>query len=809
MSFRLALTALAVALLALPLAGATVYQTPVPDLAALVDAPLTPAVSVSPDDKHLLLMTRPPLPTIAELAEPELRLAGIRINPNNFAPSRTRPYDGLALVAVADGAQRAVQGLPKQPRIRNVAWSPDARHVAFTHDVVSRVELWILSVADGKARRLGNVAVNDAHPGAALHWAPDSRSLLVKLVPEKRAKAPAALSVPAGPVVQETAGRSAPAPTFQDLLQNAHDEALFEHYATSDLARVELSGSFRPLGHRRIVADFEPSPDGRFILLETLHRPFSYLVPWYRFPRRVDVLDATGAVVKAIADLPLHEDVPLGFGSVPKGMRAVSWRADAPATLFWVEALDEGDARKKAEWRDRLFLLPEPFSSEPIALASLPLRLDEVWWGDGDLALVEEWWWSDRKRRIYAIDPSNPGSAPRVLFDVSFEDRYANPGSPVRRTDSRGREVLALEPDGDFYLIGEGGSPEGDRPFLRRYDLESGTTAELFRSAAPRFEQPLAFLDPARQLLLTRSESTDTPPNYFARDLARNAARPLTDFPHPYPELKDIQKELITYRRSDGVPLSATLYLPAGYDAEKDGPLPGLVWAYPDEFKSADAAGQIQDSPHRFNTVSYWAPVPFVTRGYAVFADAAMPVIGEGEVEPNDRFVDQLTMNAKAVIDEGVRRGVLDPKRVAVGGHSYGAFMAANLLAHTNLFRTAIARSGAYNRSLTPFGFQAEERTFWEAPQTYFTMSPFMNAEKIDEPILLIHGEADNNSGTFPMQSERLFNAIKGLGGTARLVVLPHESHGYRARESLLHMLWEMDRWLEAHVKGAAASGGS
>ncbi len=801
LTFRIALV-LTIAAFALPLAAQDRYQTPPPELAKLVDAPLTPEVSASPDGRVLLLLDRPPLPPIAELAEPELRLAGLRINPRNHGPSRDRSSNALRLVALADAKERKVEGLPSSPRIRNAAWSPDGRWVAFTHDDAARVELWLLDVAAARARRVDAGAVNDAI-AQPLQWLPDSSALLVTLVPQDLGAAPAGPLVPAGPTIQENIGKTAPSATFQDLLKNANDEVLFEHFATSQLARVTLDGKAEPVASRGLIGSFEPSPDGRFILAETLHRPWSYLVPFYRFPHRIDVLDASGALVKAIADIPLKEEVPLGFGSVPTGMRSTSWREDAPATLAWVEALDEGNARKQAAERDRIFMLAAPFDGEPVAIATLPLRLRRIWWGDDSLALISEFWWSNRKARLYAIDPSRPGSPAKVLFDYSSEDRYTDPGNPVTETDARGRRRLALDREHNFFLIGEGGSPEGDRPFLRRYDGKSGKTAELFRSSAPSYEQPLAFLDDARRLVLMRSESVDAPPNYYARDLRRGTTRALTRFPHPYPELKGVQKELITYRRSDGVTLSATLYLPAGYDAKKDGPLPAFVWAYPNEYKTADAAGQMQDSPYRFKTISYWGAVPWVTRGYAVLDDAAMPIVGEGKVEPNDSFVDQLVMSAEAVIAEGVRRGVVDPQRVAVGGHSYGAFMTGNLLAHTDLFRAGIARSGAYNRSLTPFGFQSEERSYWEAPEVYFTMSPFMNANRIDEPILLIHGEADNNSGTFPIQSERLYNALKGMGKTTRFVLLPHESHGYRGYESIMHMLWEMDRWLETYVKNA------
>ncbi len=779
------------------------YQTPVPELAKLVDAPVTPGVTLSPDGDYLLLQDRPSLPTIAEVAREELRIAGLRIDPRNNGPSRSRGATGLTLRALPDGAGRAVAGAPERG-IRNVRFSPDGARFAFTVDRDGGIELWVASVADARARRLTDRAVNDAMFGSPYDWTPDSESLIVRLVPEGRGLAPGAPVIPTGPVIQENVGESAPVRTYQDLLENPHDEALFEHYAAAELVRVDLDGDMRTLREPGIVASASVSPDGQYVLIETIHRPFSYLVPAYRFPQTIEVVDARdGERVALIAELPLQENVPPGFGSVPTGMRSVQWRADAPATLAWVEALDGGNGRIEAEYRDRLFMLEAPFDGEPTTLIDLPLRYGGVQWGTDDIALVYESWTRTRQARAYVLDPSDPGDA-HVLFEYSYEEPYADPGRPVTHATGNGTDVLTLADRGrSIYLIGDGASPTGERPFLRKMGLRTGETRELFRSEAPYYEEPVEVLDARDHVILTVRESPTEPPNFFIRDLDEGRVAQITEFPHPYPELRGIQKEFIQYERADGVALTATLYLPPDYDAERDGPLPTLVWAYPREYKSAAAAGQVSDSPYRFNRVSYWGAIPYVLRGFAVLDNASIPIIGEGDDEPNDTFREQLVAGARAAVDEGVRRGVTDPDRVAIGGHSYGAFMAANLLAHSDIFRAGIARSGAYNRTLTPFGFQREERLYWEAPEIYYEMSPFMHADDINEPILLIHGLADNNSGTFPVQSERYYHALKGLGKTTRLVFLPAESHGYRARESILHMLWETDRWLQQYVTEA------
>jgi dipeptidyl aminopeptidase/acylaminoacyl peptidase len=444
-----------------------------------------------------------------------------------------------------------------------------------------------------------------------------------------------------------------------------------------------------------------------------------------------------------------------------------------------------------------------PFDGEPLLLTTLGQRYAGIQWGTGDLALVGDWWWKTRNVRTWIVKPSSPATEPVLLFDRSWEDRYNDPGRFVSHTNEYGHAVLTPSADGKgLFLIGTGASPEGNRPFLDRLDASTQETTRLWRSEAPYYERPVELLDRDVKRFITRRESRESPPNYFVHTVGSEDVTALTEFPHPTPQLANLQKEIIHYERADGVKLSGTLYLPPGYTTD-DGPLPLLMWAYPTEFKSADAAGQITDSPYQFDRIGWWSPLLWLTQGYAVLDDPKLPIVGEGNTEPNDTYVEQLVAGAKAAIDEVVRRGVTDPEHIAIGGHSYGAFMTANLLAHCDLFRAGIARSGAYNRTLTPFGFQAEERTLWEAPEVYFQMSPFMHADKVNEPILLIHGEADNNSGTFPMQSERFYNALKGHGATARLVMLPHESHGYRARESVLHMLWETDRWLETYVKGA------
>ncbi|KPN21106.1 aminoacyl peptidase [Xanthomonas sp. Mitacek01] len=786
------------------------YRLPPEALRAIVDAPRPPRLLLSPQRDLAAFLQTPALPSIAEVSQPELKLGGIRINPRTWSASRASYVTDVWLKPVDGDAEQRIAGLPEPLSLASLLWSPDQRHIAFSQvDVrAGEVQLWVVDVATRQARRLLAQPLN-AVIGNGFEWAPDSQGLLVRLRAEGQAALPQDDGVPAGPNVQETGagGTVQQLRTYQDLLRSEQDARVFAHYMTSQLARVALDGTVVPVGTPGLTTSATLSPDGRHILRQQIDRPFSYQVPYSRFPRRIEVIGLDGKLQHTVATLPLVEGLPVGNDAVPTGVRSVSWRSDAPATLAWVEAQDGGDPAREVAVRDIVYTQAAPFRGKPDVLAELSMRYAGTQWGSGELALLTEYWWKTRQIREWRLQPDG-SAAPVKVRDGSYEDRYADPGMAVMMPDATGTSRLLIAADGNsIYRIGDGASEEGDRPFLDRQNLADGSTTRLFHSQAPYYESPSAVLDAEATRLLTSRETQTEPANIYVRRLDTLDADPvaLTAFEHPTPQLRDVQKELVRFKRKDGVDLSGTLYLPAGYDARRDGPLPMLMWAYPGEFKSADAASQVTDSPHRFNAIGYWGPQAYLAMGYAVFADVSMPIIGEGTAEPNDTYIEQLVASAEAAIDEAVRRGVADRRRVAIGGHSYGAFMTGNLLAHSRLFAAGIARSGAYNRTLTPFGFQAEERNYWQAEDTYLKMSPFNYAQNIKDPILLIHGEEDNNSGTFPMQSERMFAAIKGLGGNARLVMLPKESHGYRARESILHMLYETNAWLETYVKNRAA----
>jgi len=786
------------------------YQQPPKAIVDLVDTRPTPGVEVSPRDKAgtqwLLIESYSGLPTIADLAQPELRLAGLRFNPRTNGPSRGRYITSLMLQALPSGEAKPISGMPADAKIRfPAAWSPDARHVAFvnvsdTSD--AGLSLWIVDVASALAHRVPGVVLNGIF-GRPCEWSSDNASLICKTVPQARGSTPKRSEIPTGPVIQENLGRVTPGPTYEDMLKSPEDEQIFDYYATSQVQVVHLDGTTKTVGEPGVIESASPSPDAGYVLIDERHHPYSYLLPFRTFPERVLVVNLATGSSKQLADKAIEDTIPNIHDAVAAGPRDFDWRSDAPATVFWVEAADGGDPRKDVPIRDTLFLLDAPFDATPRKLAEIPVRFGGLTWGNGHVAVVEEERWKDRKRIILAVAPDAP-AAPVRLFEGSFEDRYHDPGRPFETMNAAGKSVIQMTADSHgIYLHAEGASPDGDRPFVSVMSAANGETKRLWQSADRFFEYPFFVLDAATPTILLRRESPEQPPNYYRKSLAKDDFKQVTFFPSPYGNAPLPRKQVLKYKRADGVDLSANLYLPPGYKPQ-DGPLPTLIEAYPTEYKTKSAAGQISGSPYEFPFLYWGSPIPFVTQGYAVLENATIPIIGEGQAEPNDTYVDQLVASAQAAIDEGVRLGVVDRHRVAVMGHSYGAFMTANLLAHSDLFKAGIARSGAYNRTLTPFGFQNEERTYWQAPEIYYKMSPFSYADKIKTPILLIHGEADNNSGTFPLQSERLFSAIKGQGGTVRFVLLPLESHGYAGRESVLHMFWEMNNWLTTFVKNPA-----
>ncbi|MFN7732947.1 MAG: alpha/beta hydrolase family protein [Pirellula sp.] len=775
--------------------GQTTYSLPPKEIVDIIDAPLDPALFWSSDAQWAVVAQRDAMPDVADLARKMLALAGLRLDPQANGRFQTDYYRGLTLRSrLGDRSIRIPT--PEGARIASVSWSHRSTGFVYTVVTDTGTELWYVSVERPEAPKRLTDRLSTVLQG--LDWMPDGRRVLACLVPESRGAEPLAPKVPIGPSIQESSGQKAPARTYQDLLASAHDEALFEYYATTQLAILDPDAAAIAIGKPAMIDTASISPDGKHLLVTQIRKPFSYLLPSDSFPKSITVMDLAGATLTTVVDVPLAENIPIE--GVRTGPRSIQWWPSHPATLVWTEALDGGDPKNRVEHREQLWTLKAPFDGAPKPLLKLKGRYGGLtFFANPNRFITTE---SDRDRRwttswLHDLDAADSG--PRMFFDRSVRDRYADPGRVMVKPDADGFPVAKQAGDWVF-LAGVGATPDGNRPFLDRRHLGSFETERLWRCGSDVSENVVALVDAEadRLSVITRRESSVQPPNYFWRDLKADREVQLTHHEDPTPQLRGIQKRIVKYERADGVPLSATLYLPANY--VEGTRLPLIVWAYPLEFNDAATAGQVSANPNAFTRIGGISHLSLLTQGYAIMDDATMPVIGDPETM-NDTFLEQIVGAAKAAIDHAVALGVADRDRVGVGGHSYGAFMTANLLAHSDLFKAGVARSGAYNRTLTPFGFQSERRPLWEAKDVYANISPFMFADRIKTPILFIHGENDNNPGTFPIQSQRMFQAVKGNGGVARLVMLPYESHGYRGRQSVLHTQAEMVEWFNRYVR--------
>jgi dipeptidyl aminopeptidase/acylaminoacyl peptidase len=812
----------AVAMPAANQAGAqTKYQKPPENILKVLEAPTTPNASVSPAMDYVLMFRAIPYPSIADMSQPMLRLAGLRINPLTSGQHNPAHFTDFVLKHIPDGAEVRV-ALPAIGNLGAPMWAPDGKHFIVTQVTLDSTRLWVGDTT-GKAHEVAGLELNSILSGGfggngACAWMGDSYTLLCRaaLSAAARGTVPPEPKVPSGPHVEESSGHATAVATFEDLLQNDHDVELFDYYARSQLVIVELNDKSKnlpagmvarfvsekiiPVGKPAIFITASPAPDGKHILVGKLHHPYSFLLPDNAFPRTIEVWDRTGKVIYNVADVPLADDVPVG--GVQNFQRNVTWRTTAPATLVWVQANDGGNTRKKFSGaRDRLMWISAPFSGQPAEFARTDDRFAGIEWSEaGDFAILRDSSRAAHRSRVFFLDLKNTTAEPKLIWTLDADERYHAPGTPMLVELANGHE--AIRQQGDFvFLEGPGASPEGDRPFVDRYNIRTGESTRIFECPPKTYESVAGVLKADGSQLLTRHETPDDPPNYFIRASGAADAKKFTDFPDPQPQIRGIKKELVKYKRPDGVDLSLEVYLPPDY---KHGTrYPAVFWAYPREVANAAAAGEVTGSPYRFTVIRGYSELFFLLDGYVVMDDvSAMPVIGDPETV-NNTYVQQIVADAKAAVDKVADMGLVDPNRVGVGGHSYGAFMTANLMAHSDVFRAGIAESGAYNRTLTPFGFQNEERTIWQAQDTYIGMSPFLFADKIKAPILLIHGEADNNSGTFPIQSERMYRAIKGNGGTVRYVTLPLEAHGYAAKETIEHVLWEKLNWFDKYVKNA------
>lgn len=776
------------------------YQKPSAEILKLADYERPPSVLMNSKKDWVVFTYRPTYKTLEDLSQNEMKLGGLRINPVTNISSSMIYSNNLKIRKLNDKNEIQVKNLPSHSKIAYISFSPDEKKLAFTNTTAKGVELWIVDMETASAKKITADNLN-ANLGMPYIWYNDSQSFLIRTLPQNRAALlNADEDLPTGPIVSTADGKVSQNRTYQDLLKNPQDEKNFETLTASEIYNVDLTGNLKKLKDQDMYAGLSFSPDGSYLLATIIKKPFSYIVPLSRFPSTTVVYDMKGNTVKTVNDVPLNEIMPKGFSSVRTGKREMEWRSDAPATLTYAEALDGGDQSKTAEYRDEIFTWEAPFTAAPKSFFKTKQRYKDVVWTNDHYAIVSEGWYDTRNTKSYLLDLSSGES--KVFDDRNYQDVYSDPGHFNTTKNQYGRSVVDMK-GGKAYLIGDGFTKDGQHPFIDEMDIKSLKKKRLYTSNLKNAKEGIVdILNPSKGEILTTQQSPSQYPNYFKKNIKSNKAEAVTNFANPFESIKDVYKEVITYKRNDGVTLTGTLYLPANYDRKtKKEKLPLLIWAYPREYKDKDTAGQSTQNDNDFTFPTYGSFVYWTAKGYAVLDNAAFPIVGEGKTEPNDTFIPQLVANAAAAIDAVDHLGYIDRKKVAVGGHSYGAFMTANLLTHSNLFACGIARSGAYNRTLTPFGFQSEQRNYWDVPEIYNTMSPFMHADKMKTPLLLIHGDADNNPGTFTLQTERYFQALKNLGAPVKMVLLPKEAHSYQAKENILHVLWEQDQFLEKCLK--------
>jgi len=802
-----------------PAEAASGYNQPPKNILDVMHAPSPPFPAVSPTYDTILLVSMQDYPSISRVATPYLRLAGVRVEPRNHSKHDTPGGYGITpcarsfeLVHIAGGAQIHV-ALPAGACPGQPTWAADGKRFAFVNIAPESVELWIGDAKTGEVQRVAGARLNPMFDDA-MQWMPDQKTLLVKLVPKGMGAPPPEPIVPMGPSIQETEGQKGQSSTYEnrDTLGSKHDEDVFDYYAVSQLALVDAAtAAITPIGKPGNHLSLDPAPDGRHILVTAIHKPYSYVTTYDRFPQEVeawDVSQRSHVVAHTIASLPLADRVPIH--GVPVGPRDFSWRATDPATLVWAEALDGGDWNVNVPARDKIMLSKAPFNSPAVEIARTEQRYAGFDWSEKpSVALLTEFDSNRQWRRSFAIDVDDPQSKPRLIWDLSSNERYKNPGSPVRRYLANGSRVVRQDGD-SIYLAGAGASPDGNRPFLDRFNLNTLKSERLFRSDKTCDERFLSFTGPDTRTFLTWHQSSIDPPNAFTRTLGTSIDAPageavfasagaaITHIPDPTPVVRQIKKRLVKYKRADGLDLSFTLYTPPGY--QEGTRVPTILYAYPLDYAEASTAGQVSGSQETFTQLYEYSLL--LLGGYAIIDNASFPIIGDPK-KAYDTYLEQLVADAKAAVDEAVLLGVADPDRIGVTGHSHGALMTANLVAHSDLFRAGVATSGSYNKTLTPFGFQNERRSVWEAQDVYLKVSPFFFADKLKTPLLIMHGAEDANPGTTPIQASKLYEAIRGNGGTARLVLLPHEPHWYTAMESNEQLIYEMLRWFDKYVKDA------
>ncbi len=764
----------------------SLYRMPSDAVIQLLTAPAPAQPLIHARSGNIALLETDKVISQRRLLAPRIGLAGVRLDPVTGITDIEPMVRQITLVrADGHGAEQVAGAPPTKPatwtaegesRFTFVQFSPDGARLSALRVATGKPsELWIYDIATGRTRKVSS----HVSPvwGNPCEWV-DADALLCRMRPKR----PPALPEPStdGPVVVDHAGDTLPTRTYTMLLENGYDDALFEHYFTVELARISSKGKVERLGvSPGLIKHFEVAPSGQYVLLRRLQPPYPRLVPAPRFPATVEVWDLA-------AGKRIYQSEPVGFGIEDSDeygaeLDSIQWQPDQPATAGYLYRRPLKDGAVEYQWRT---LQASP-TAKPVVLARSDSRILSFGWSSAGTP-----WHLSRGQQGETVLTVLLPEGNNILWHGDRSDRAADPGRALRVD---GQQGPVLEHDGRIFLTGDGLTAAGPRPFLNSVDIRSGETRQLWLAEDGVYEPVLAILDPAQEAWLTRRETETRPPQL--NRVQQGTVSTLYSAGDPYPALQKVERRRIEYPRADGVTLRATLYLPKSNDAPK--PLPTLIWIYPREYDDPAQAEQLDSKAFRFHNIVGPSAIAATLAGYAVVVSPTVPILS---TDDGNGYLPQLVASTDALVDFLVEQNISHPGRIAIGGRSYGAFSAANLLIHSDKFASGIAMSGAYNRTLTPFGFQHEKRSFWEATDYYSSISPFFHANQVKKPLLLVHGGEDPNPGTPKAQARRFFHALVGEGAVCRYVELPGEAHHYRGRETVLYATWEMINWLDLTI---------
>ncbi|MCF7520097.1 prolyl oligopeptidase family serine peptidase [Pseudoalteromonas sp. L21] len=764
-----------------------------PQWESYIDSTTQENVSLSPNGEQALFLHQIRYPSIHYVSQARVQLAGLDFYSNLYSRFDTPLYSHTTLFDISN--RTSIDLTPDSGVIIDYNWSPDVKKIAYLIQNDNTINLWVYDVETQVFKRLSQVNLSASLGGRHLRWLPDSTALIVKKrntkvhSPINELKQPNSLSSER----QVEQGR-----TYQSLLKNNKLKEQFKTLALSSLVKIDLKGNVTSLTDNMLFDDFSVSPDGEYVLSSTLPKELSSYLPYKKWGRDYQVTNLkTHHQLNVLPSLNNKVNLKKAKDSVPNGARLVKWLPSEGSTLTWTEAIDNGDMSVDKKYHDNTYKLPSPFNQNKQLIHQAKWRVHNIIWGKSGAGVAQEWLYASKQAKASLISAST--SANVLIEQRDYRDKFNDFGDPQTLRLPEGYEVL-VEDDSNLLFLSNGLSKEGIRPTIKTLNKTNNTRKEYFISSKESIELPLRV---ANNTLIIQTQNVQTAPQYFAI-LSTDMNERIPLLTNKNKQYFDKPPTFINYKRSDGLNLSGTLHLPSNYD-KAQGKIPAVLWIYPDEFNNKKLSQQNTVKTNIFRQFDPLSPLVFLHDGIAVFESPSMPITAFDGQEPNDDFINQINLNAQAAINALEGTGLIDIDSLAVMGHSYGAFTVANLLAHTDFFKAGIARSGAYNRTLTPFGFQGEKRTLWQAKKTYIDLSPIMFADKINAPLLLIHGENDQNSGTYPLQSTRMYQALIANKKTTQLIMLPYEGHSYRAKENLTYLLKEQSAWLNKWLKSSRA----